>query len=247
MFHYMTRSSRWIFRKSSQPAVQGYYHLYISIQLRNLGTIYWVQWCSQEVGVWGKPCLMIWSSTPLLEEGLLNMLEEWIEGAARTKGAKRPRIEGEAWDWAGKGSGEGAQWAPPQKNFENSYFKPCILVSSVSWSENLYFPQRIWEFSGEGLGPGFRSVFAWERCKTTSDGSRMKPQLYTNDFDTFQSNAYFGVEESPFFKNMYVMVQINPHSPSRSPDMKWGFNCVVAPLYMLSWTAHSRSKIDYSW
>ena len=43
-------------------------------------------------------------------------------------------------------------------------------------------------------------------------GSRMKPQLYTNDFDTFQSNAYFGVEESPFFKNMYVMVQINPHS-----------------------------------
>ena len=33
-------------------------------------------------------------------------------------------------------------------------------------------------------------------------GSRMKLQLYTNDFDTFQSNAYFGVEESPFFKNM---------------------------------------------
>ena len=40
----------------------------------------------------------------------------------------------------------------------------------------------------------------------------MKPQLYTNEFDTFQSNAYLGVEESPFFKNMYVMVQINPHS-----------------------------------
>ena len=30
--------------------------------------------------------------------------------------------------------------------------------------------------------------------------SRMKPQLYTNDFDTFQSNAYFGVEELPFSK-----------------------------------------------
>ena len=50
----------------------------------------------------------------------------------------------------------------------------------------------------------------------------MKPQLYTNDFDIFQSNAYFGVEESPFFKNMYVMVQINPH-PEPLPRFEEGF------------------------
>ena len=40
-------------------------------------------------------------------DGLLNMLEGWIEGAARTEDAKRPRIESEAWDWAGGGVGRG--------------------------------------------------------------------------------------------------------------------------------------------
>ena len=41
----MTRSSRWIFRKCSQPAVKdiitGIFQL---IQLRNFGTIFWVQY-----------------------------------------------------------------------------------------------------------------------------------------------------------------------------------------------------------
>ena len=33
------------------PAYRPEFHQwYISIQLRNLETIYWVQWCSQEVG-----------------------------------------------------------------------------------------------------------------------------------------------------------------------------------------------------
>ena len=65
----------------------------------------------------------VWSSTPRLGKGLSNMLEGWIEGAARTEDAKRPRIDGEAWDWA-----QGGVWgAPPQKNFENSYLKLCIL------------------------------------------------------------------------------------------------------------------------
>ena len=42
-------------------------------------------------------------------------------------------------------------------------------------------------------------------------GSRMKPQLYiyTNDFDTFQSYAYFGVEESLFQKH----VRDGPNKP----------------------------------
>ena len=34
---------------------------------------------------------------------------------ARTEDAKRPRIEGEARNWAGEGSGEEVQWASPQK------------------------------------------------------------------------------------------------------------------------------------
>ena len=55
----LTRSSRWIFRKSSQAAVKdiitGIFQL---IQVNNLGAIYWVQWCSQKVGVWGKQSLV---------------------------------------------------------------------------------------------------------------------------------------------------------------------------------------------
>ena len=51
------------------------------------------------------------------------------DGVARVDGAKRSsivceaRAEGEAWDEAGEGSGERAQWAPTQKNFENSNLK----------------------------------------------------------------------------------------------------------------------------
>ena len=63
-------------------------------------------------------------------------------------------------------------------------------------------------------------------------GSRMKPQLYTNDFDTFQStNAYLGVEESLLYKNMYVMVQINPHSEPL-PRFREGFQlCGIHQIY----------------
>ena len=56
-------------------------------------------------------------------------MEGWIEGAARTEDAKRPRIDGEAWDWAGTGMGMGlGEPLDPQQNFENSYLKPCILI-----------------------------------------------------------------------------------------------------------------------
>ena len=57
-----------------------------------------------------------------------------IEGEARVEGAKRPKVESEgriedrALDKTGEGSGEGARWAPPQKNFEKSNLKPFILV-----------------------------------------------------------------------------------------------------------------------
>ena len=64
-----------------------------------------------------------------------------IEGEARVEGAKRPRIEGEARtegetrEKRGEGSGEGARWAPPQKIFEKSILKPCILVHI--WGKHL--------------------------------------------------------------------------------------------------------------
>ena len=66
-----------------------------------------------------------------------------IEGEARVEGAKRPRIEGEArtegeaWEKTGEGSGEGARWAPPQKIFEKSILKPCILVHI--WGKHLKY------------------------------------------------------------------------------------------------------------
>ena len=77
--------------------------------------------------------------------------------------------------------------------------------------------------------------------------ARMKPQLYTNDFDIFQSNAFFGVdEESHFFKNMYVMVRINPHSEPL-PRFEEGFqlcHCVVPyNIAILFWTANSDPRL----
>ena len=61
----------------------------------------------------------------------------------------------------------------------------------------------------------------------------MKPLLNTNDFDTFQSNAYLGVEEPPFFKNMYVMVQINRYSEPL-PRFQKGFQlCGIHQIYTL--------------
>ena len=150
----------------------------------------------------------VWSSTPLLGEGLLNRLEGRIEAQPepRAQSARESRTSLRL--SGGWGLGRGSVSPSPEKIW-NSYLKPCILV--YSWSENLYFP------------PADLGIFRrWTRTRFQVSlhgsvvkppvGSRMKPQLYTNDFDTFQSNAYFGVEESPFFKNMYVMVQINPHS-----------------------------------
>ena len=60
----------------------------------------------------------------------------------------------------------------------------------------------------------------------------MKPQLYTNDFDTFQSNAYLYMRERiAFSKNMYVMVQINPHSEPL-PRFQEGFQlCGIHQIY----------------
>ena len=61
----------------------------------------------------------------------------------------------------------------------------------------------------------------------------MKPQLYTNDFYTFQTNAYLGVEESPFFKNMNVMAQINPHSePLPRSSFEEGFQLCGTTKYI---------------
>ena len=68
----MTRSSRWIFRKSSQPAVKdiitGIFQL---IQLRNLRTKYWIYGVARKL--FGENSG--WSSIPRLGEGLSNMLE----------------------------------------------------------------------------------------------------------------------------------------------------------------------------
>ena len=41
------------------PAVKDIFTgIFQLIQLRNLGTKYWIQWFSQKVGVWGKQCLV---------------------------------------------------------------------------------------------------------------------------------------------------------------------------------------------
>ena len=47
----MTRSSRWIFLTVFPAYRPGFYQWYISIQLRDLGTIYWAQWCSHGQGL----------------------------------------------------------------------------------------------------------------------------------------------------------------------------------------------------
>ena len=110
----MTRSSHWIFKKSSQPAFKDIFtEIFQLIQLRNLGTKYWVYGVARKLG-FGENS--VWSSTPRLGEGLSNMLEVWIEGAARTEDPKRTRIDGEAWDEArGGGLGRGLGEPLPRK------------------------------------------------------------------------------------------------------------------------------------
>ena len=69
----MTRSSRWIFRKSSQPAVEDIFTgIFQLIQLPNLGKKYWVYGVARKL-VFGENS--VWSSTSRLEEGLSNMLK----------------------------------------------------------------------------------------------------------------------------------------------------------------------------
>ena len=106
---------------------------------------------------WGKAS--VWSSPLLLEEGLINMLEGWIEGETQTDSTdrwrKRPRIEGENPNQrhSQRLSGDRSlrrRWvSPPQKFFKNAYLKPCILV--YSWSEiyifsigSRNFPKKGW-------------------------------------------------------------------------------------------------------
>ena len=101
----MTRSSRWIFRKSSQPAVND---IFTGLsQLRNLGTKYWVYGVARKLG-FGENS--VWSSTPRLGEGLSNIYwrdELRTQPEPRTQSARestaKPEIE------RGEGSGEGAR------------------------------------------------------------------------------------------------------------------------------------------
>ena len=170
------------FQKILPACRQGYFHWYISINPTtycNLGTKYWIYGVARKLFEENSG----WSSTPRLGERLWNMLEGWIEGAARTEDAKRPRIDGEAWGRArGEGLGRGLGEFLPRKILKILKF---ILGSwnhafwrRYSWSENLNFrPANLGNF-----------------------------RRFSNDFDTFQSNAYLGVKESPFFKNMYVVV-----------------------------------------
>ena len=82
-----------------------------------------------------------WRIQEFILEGPNQGPQSKVKGEARVEGAKCPRIEGEAQTEgeargkAGEGSGEGARWAPPQKNFEKSNLKPFILVHI--WSNSL--------------------------------------------------------------------------------------------------------------
>ena len=137
MFHAVWRvQSRAGFSENppSLPSRDIFTGIFQLIKLRNLGTKYWVYGVARKLG-FGENS--VWSSIPLgLERGYQTCWRGELRAQSEPRDAKRPRIDGEAWDWA-QGAGEGARWAPPQKNFENSYLKPCILEHS--WSENLNF------------------------------------------------------------------------------------------------------------
>ena len=61
MLQYDARSSRWIFRKSSPPAVKDIFTgIFQLIQLRNLGTKYWIYGVARKL--FGENSG--WSSTP---------------------------------------------------------------------------------------------------------------------------------------------------------------------------------------
>ena len=165
----MTRSSRWNFRKSSQPAVEDIFTgIFQLIQLRNLGTKYWVYGVARKLG-FGENS--VWSSTPRLGEGLSNMLEGWMEGArSPNRGRKAPENRRRSLRLStGRGLGRGSVSPSPEK------FCKFIL-------ETMHF-----------------GVWLKRKSKFSPSGSRNFPEIFQH-FDTFQSNAYYGVEESPFSK-----------------------------------------------
>ena len=58
-------------------------------------------------GICGKQCLIYCLVYILLVETLINMLEKWIEGEARTERIiSEARIEGDALDWTRDESGD---------------------------------------------------------------------------------------------------------------------------------------------
>ena len=137
------------FQKILSACRQGFYQWYISIQLRNLGTIYWVQWAySQEVG--GHS---VWSSPPLLEEGLMNMLEGVNRG-------RSPRLRGE------RGLGGFGESLPRKflkiHTWNHAFW--CIVEGKI-----YIFPSRSRNFPKIGYMTRFsipaKSRCLWERCK----------------------------------------------------------------------------------
>ena len=90
---------RWItldFQKVLPAYRPGFYLWYVSIQLRNLGTIYWVQWRSQEVGVMELRTNSVWYIVPVLEEGLKTCWRSELR--AKHELIAKPEIErGRVW------------------------------------------------------------------------------------------------------------------------------------------------------
>ena len=143
------------------------------------------------------------------------MLEGWIEGAARTD---RWREAPENWgrssksetrDWLGRGLGRGLGEPLPIK-----------VLKIHTWNHAFWciVEAKIYIFPSD---PG---IFRWwTRTKfqvslhgsvanTTSWLSDEAPATYQRFWYILKQCHFFGVERSPFYKNMYVMVQINPHS-----------------------------------
>ena len=214
----MTRSTRWIFRKCSEPVSEGHLQRYASL---NPTTSPWNEilglWCSQQVGSVLGPIqsLVLYPSAGrrvIKHVGGVNWGRSPNRGlqGARESPTKRYRLIADRRLW------EAALAEPlPRKWLGNSYLKPCMSESSRSQNGN--------------FRPADLEIF----------------RRFSNGFDTHLKVPmlikFRRGNKSPFFEHMYVMVSQWASTQSWCPDFKRGFECVVYAKYILYWRVHDRS------
>ena len=131
------------FQKVLPACHEGFYQWYISIQLRNLETIYWVQWRSQEVEVGENS---VWPSLTQLGDGLT----KHVGGVNWGRSPNRGREASENW-------GRSPNRSPNREPLSRKFVKihTCNHAFWCIVEAKIYIFPADPGFSEDGLGPDF--------------------------------------------------------------------------------------------